>query len=316
MSRFCRTAGVVVPASGAVSPHAFDFVYASAPLKWGCNHLRCRRCARAVRDFAGWTPTVDSDDARLLALSQHGDIAAAERDGLVERDKTARLYVCGCQSWAIVVTLALDEPPDDLTPIPPWGCAGHPRFALPARLDGVDLSATSDWDSIARRALSGELARDEAGAAPWGTEWLSRVRALLEPDPVVDRLAAAALACATDDDERTATAALLFFSSNPALPEVDQLIAIYQQDRARFDGRVNPGAAGRALTWWLQQAIAQRLLAGAASTVTLDFARASALAPGAKCGFLLHALEQKDAAWVSANLPALRAASPDYDFGG
>ncbi len=310
MSRSCRTDGVLVPASGELSPHAFDFVYPGAPLKWGCNNLRCRRCAHAVRDFAGWEPTVATDDARLLALSQHGDVAAAERDGLVARDRTARLYVCRCEAWAISATTPLDEPPDEFTRLPAWRCGGHPALELPARLDGVDVDATSDWDAIARRALSGALARDEAGAAPWGTEWLNRVRALVEPDPRADRIVAAALACATDDDERTATAALLFFSSNPARPEVDQLIAVYQQDRARFDARQNPGAAGHALTWWLLQAIAQRLLAGAGSTGTLDFARATALAAGDKPGFLLHALEQRDAAWVAANAAALRAATP------
>jgi len=314
MFRYCRTDGALVPAAGSISPHAFDFVYSGAPLKWGCNHLRCGTCGERLREFGGWASTVDSNDARLLALFQHGDIEAAARDGIVARDRTARLYLCRCLSWAIVATTPLDEPPDEYTRLPPWRCAGHTRLALPARLDGVAIDAASDWDAIARRALSGALATEEAGAAPWGSEWLNRVRALVEPDPLAERIVAAALGCASDDDPRTAVAALLFFSANPARAELDALISVYRKDRARFDGRENPGAAGHALTWWLLQAVGQRILAGAATAETLGFAREAALATGDKPGLLLHALEERDGAWVAAERDALRAANPDYDF--
>ncbi len=294
---------------GILSPEPFDYAFPSLSVAVACNHLSCAGCGHTVRAIDGYTFVPELNLRLKEARAATVEKLVAEK--LLQPMAASRTYFCACSAFATSSVVYLNEV-EPLAPVPPWRCDGHPQLTLPATLDGERIADDSDFPSLLARAWQEKLA---PSAAKWNGEWPSRLYALLEPGPLAERVADAALESLAHSDAQVAVRAALFFATHATLSQAGRLPEAYARDPEHFSRIQNPAEAGHDLRFWLLQSVARRLFeVGSDDAATLEFARAMATGPGDKPLQLLGGLRKVDADWVRRNVSALKLANPGQSF--
>ena len=253
----CVYGGVLVGPTRPIGPTRWDYGWPGNRLGLGCGHLMCRACGETVRSWIGAAPKLPVGRAALAAIRAADTLAGVLADGsFTPADE--RFYACACASFSEAFGRGLGEGDEawEMATRPPWRCGGHPVLAPPDTVDGVDLDGI---EAVVDAVLDGG-----PHPGPFGDAGLSRLWHLLRPGPHADRLDAAVSARLDDprDDVRQRT--IDFYDRNPEAPGAVTLAACLATSPERFFGRPNPLPGGRDLGWWAMQALAGRLVFGAA----------------------------------------------------
>jgi hypothetical protein len=281
VTRSCGPNPELVGAAYWLPVEPFELAWASLV---GCNHLGCELCGQRVHSH------VLSDGKR-------------------------RHYECNCQRRDEIWCYRVDADPDDLTGGPTrWRCLGHPDFVLPATLDGVVLTAGSDWPALARDGLA------HPPFTPPGVElpaaWVTRAYRLLADDAARARLGQAVADCLGDGDAAVVGGAFDFFISEPAAAGAERLALVVGQRQTWLQATSHPRRPGSTLLEVAAVAVHERLLVvddrgvpidGAALTTAKILALAGIGPATAPFTFRKH-----DSPWLWSQAGALVNANRDW----
>lgn len=293
----CASDGHVGGTGGWWPAAAWERDWGSAHPRVLCTNLRCRACGEAVR-------TVDDQrvpgDLRVLDARPGDDLVAAL--GLVA-EAGHRTYACACRaaSLADVRALASHEPERALDVA--WSCAGHPVLALPATIDGLEIT-DARLEAVIDRALEGRgPAFSAPGSAPFRhpSVWLARLAVALGDRAQAARIGLRASARLDDADPQVCRAAINLFRLVPGLPGFLRLGPLLATEVARYEGV--PAAMGRDLAYELRECVEHQLRLGHFPELEAGI-RVDLLSGKGSPGFLFH-LGRTDPGFLRAHAAAL-----------
>jgi hypothetical protein len=298
----CRAGGALVGAGRIFGPEPFDYLWPKSDMVIGCNRLQCSQCGKLVRSRAGYYHGPNAFDAgpRVFETEDWETLIAP---GVLIHVDDERLYACACRRETESVERYLDEEEQP----PPWRCAGHPRLAIPGRLDGIEISIETNFEQLAQYALSQRLVAERPSAAVWKKSWLTRLFNLLSHEPLAERLSRAVLGEVENPDPVIRVEAIEFFRRNPKAPGAERLVELGRRHAEWFAGVANPFSPDTDMLYYLLQALAAQLDAG--ERAPLEFVRARLLEPGPKPGYLIGALQRHDSEWLKKNRSAILSAN-------
>ena len=304
---FCSAGGALVGPDRLVGPQPFDYAWPLADIAIGCNALVCRECGAQVRSAPGYEPGA-TYKAHFSEIYPAADWEALVASGVLLHRSSYRFYVCRCIDHFETLQRPIEDADSwDIESPPPWRCAGHPRFALPGELDGIAISATTDFDALSERALSESLQRNVPATALFGDQWLSRLYHLIAHDPLGAQLSSAVLKHVGSADPKIRVNAIDFFRRNPRAPGADGLLGLGRDHYDWFAGVANPNSPDTDMLYFLLQALACRVDEG--DRAPLPFLHDELLKPGPKPGYLITALRRHDEDWITQNRNAILSAN-------
>ena len=243
----------------------------------------------------------------------------------VVADEGSRLYVCRDRYRAEETSEDLDRP--EIDPIrgfvSRWRCAGHPPLPVPAVVDGVEVSAETDFARLAAEELTspGERLPDGLALADVGSPafWLIRLYHLLEgseaPElaPELSRAVAQRL---TDESPLVRLGAVAFFTACGDAPGAELLARAATEHPERFDGRLEVAGQPWDLEMQLYAALLDRVAETGASGGPVDGEALEAVEPrpcdpGKADRMLLARIGAVDRRWLTEHAAAVAAASPN-----
>lgn len=281
-----------IPAGSLVGPdlwrpsEPFDYAWG----RFGCNQLRCGACGEPVRSH-------------------------------VVPGKGVRRYACACQSRNERDYLVLGADAGfDHEFVTRWYCAGHPRLALPATIDGIAVAPDGPFAPIVGSAL---------GSPPFvapgfrGTSfWVQRLFRLLVDAPQQPQVSRAVGAELSSADPAVVRAATDFFRELPWAAGAEQLAEVLDRDRARLRATPDPGSpSGASLHDRFLEVLEPRLAVvrdGApVDRAALDAARRALIAGEAGSGMIVR-IAASDSTWFidhAADIVRARPACRDRVVG-
>ncbi|MFN0060235.1 MAG: hypothetical protein ACKVX7_17390 [Planctomycetota bacterium] len=185
--------------------------------------------------------------------------------------------------------------------VPPWRCAGHPRFVPPGVIAGVAVDVSLGWSPIVAAHIDETTnLHPSIDRIPGFT--LTRIFQALESEEDQRALATAVGSRGNDSSLRVRQAVALFFVLNGQAPGLEGVIDAWHLDPARHDD--HPAATGPnpLLKDSLLEAIAMRLIDKAPGA---DDALATwrwAALRGSGLGVNLHLAKAVDAEWTDEHL--------------
>jgi hypothetical protein len=250
---------------------------------FGCNQLRCAACGQPVR-------------------------------AAVDPALHCRRYSCACQSRDEYGYHQIGADSGTLHEfVTAWQCAGHPRLALPAVLDGVALPAGGPFEPIVERTLAAP-----PFVAPGFTTasfWVQRLFRLLVDAPEQPQVSRAVAAQLAGSDPRTAVAAMEFLHELPWADGAEHIATVAERDRARLRATRDPTSPiGEMLYDRMLETLEPRLAVRGPGGKPVDgeairVARGAALA-GECSNLMLYHLAAADPAWFADHAADIARAKP------
>jgi len=280
MTRFCHPFPELVGPAHWLPPEPFEFCWTYGV---GCNTLRCTRCGEPV----------------------HADVRGGHRH-----------YECGCQHHDETGVYRIGAESMDLYPIAhfpactEWVCDGHPDFALPTSLDGVQLDGRTDWAALVADAVTSPPF--EPPGVDVNPAWLLRLYQLLDTErPLLGDAAAGLLDAA---DPLLVRAAYDFFGREKNAAGADRIAGSVVTRREWLAATQDPLWPKAALLDRATTVLHNHLLADDEARLddrALDAAEELALAGigPADTPFSLH---DRDPEWVWAHAGALASANREW----
>ena len=251
-----------------------------------CTHLRCDDCGASVRQLVGHE-LASGLHVRGPGAKGSGPLGSALK---LVANPHSRAYGCDCTSSATARTESLLPAGDDWRGHElPWSCAGHPELTLPAEVDGVSLTASTDWAGLVAEALAGRL---PAAWSPPGVlharhpaAWLARIVAHLADRSLADQLSREVAPQLLSGDLAVRRAAINFYRHRPCAPGSEQLGDALTGHLSLFDGQQVAGAR-RDLAYELRDCLEVQL-ANSPTPALIDLVKAELLAGRGTTGFVL-----------------------------
>ena len=273
-----------------------DPFHAAWRADFGCNHLACSACGRAVRN----APNVTLPRGQDLK-----ELADAEDWTSLLQPAAVRLYACACQSYATSSITAVHPREDDLEDFAgsrrwSWGCAGHPYLRLPSEVDGIPVE---QFDARVPEVLSGAIRPPHAHARAL---WLLDLRQFGgEEGRVLD---AAVARCLSHPDAAIRVGAMGYFRDHPAIEVTEE--AAFEKLSKRELRQADPLEQYESLgQTWLRVARRWLLAQGEPGARDIELARGLARQKGG-AEMLARWLAIHDTAWLLDNAEGIAAKTP------
>jgi hypothetical protein len=226
MTHQCATKGYMVAPGEWLPTEPFDYDWTIGGLFIGCNQLKCGNCGEMVR------ATIEGN---------------------------VRKYTCAC-NWNPVSYggQSVGAPINEMTgEMLPWACCGHPSLTRPTTLDGVALSVSSDWKTIARDTIGRKLAPPGvAKASNLRGFWMQRLYNLVGDGAPI---AAAMAELLSDADARMRVAATSFFTTNSRAPGAERAAQAMDEHPELFAGVPDPDNEKLTLWDWMESVLSLRI---------------------------------------------------------
>jgi len=261
-----------------------------------CTRLSCEACGAEVHHLVGF------ELGAGLHIRGPGRRGGEPLDSALElvSNPYSRVYACGCTSYATVRTESLlpvgdDEQVHEL----PWACAGHPGLTLPAEVDGVALTTSTDWSRLIADALAGRI---PVAWRPPGilherhpAVWLARIVAHLTDRALAQRISREVASHLLSPDLRVRRAAINFYRHCSGAPGSEKLGEALTGHLSLFEGERVTGAR-RDLASELRECIVVQL-ATHPTDVLEELVKGELLAGRGTTAFLLLT-SRLDPAWL------------------
>lgn len=262
-----------------------------------CTNLACGACGTEVRQLVGYELGCG---LHVRGPGHRVGRALGVAVGLVP-SANSRAYACGCASYATARTEALWSDDDGWhSPELPWECAGHPELTLPTEVDGVVLSASTDWPQLVADALAGRL---PVAWSPPGilherhpAAWIARIVAHLSDGLLADRISREVSSHVLSPERRVRRAAINFFRHCSGGPGSEKLGDALSGHLALFEGVQVPGAR-RDLAYELRECLAVQLATHPTDSL-MELVKGELLSGRGTTGFLLWT-GRHDPAWLA-----------------
>ena len=168
-----------------------------------------------------------------------------------------RDYTCDCQQIAVSHTTYVGEPFNSHRAplVDHWECTGHPNLTLPAVVDGITLSGSTDWPAITAQGLL-----DPPFAVPgysWTPIWLVRLGRLLSDEADRERLVTAATRHLESDDLLLVHGVLKFYEEGGGIPDLETLREVVDRRVKWLRATPDPANSSRRLITMARQTIAR-----------------------------------------------------------
>jgi hypothetical protein len=286
---YCIADGYLVDHSEWLPSEPFDYAFVVIAPYIGCNNLRCANCGKQPRGAVGLSAPRGMTAREIYAL-----LADPARAPQLARDAHGhgRLYACECYQTLVFSGRGAQEPLDLITEErSPWTCQGHPPLALPARLDGIDLSPATDWKSLAREVFSGaRTPHVDRSLASIPGFWMQRLYGVLD-EPMAAPISRAVSELLLDPDESVRRGALFFFRLLWSAPGAERVAEAARDHASLFSGPL----------WDLMVEVLNARMTDAQGRVSdvlaMEQIRQGALRPPG-IGRVIHALAALDEKWV------------------
>jgi hypothetical protein len=185
---------------------------------------------------------------------------------------------------------------------------------LPYKLDGVELSETTDWVRLVRDVFSRALEPPLPHPTTRNVRgfWVQRLYSVLDEVPRRD-VARAVASLILEPDPRVRVCVINFFDTYSRAPGVGELARAYRAQPELFLHVADPDSYTCSVSDWLSDALAKQIYKDSTGQpkdpLALEILKERALvAPG--IGSNLYTLASVDRAWVEANAEAIMDAVP------
>lgn len=268
-----------------------------------CTKLQCGACGTQVRQLVGYELGCG---LHVRGPGTRGGRALELALGLVPNPHS-RAYACGCTSYATARTEAMWPDGEgwhshELS----WECAGHPELALPADVDGVVLTISTDWPQLVAETLAGQL---PVAWSPPGilherhpAAWIARIVAHLTDRLLADRLSREIASHLLSSEVRVRRAAINFFRHCTGGPGSEKLGDALTGHLALFEGEQVPGAR-RDLAYELRECMEVQL-ATHPTDALMELVKGELLSGRGTTGFVLWT-GRHDPVWLAEHAATL-----------
>ena len=281
-----------------------------------CSQLRCSNCGSKVRQEPGVVGK--QFHPAKVCETLYTSTKMAKQKEFVRKAPAYRLYVCRCQSLGVdhPRSLSDDGQHDDFRGSAPrdWACSGHSSLTLPVSLDGVQLTAETDYDQLVVDVLLGTVPAHRPsfpGKENW--MWLVRLRRLIEHLPQSGELGDGLVKAIGGDDLVQVAGALEVLRHSPGSPEFDAVVRLVESADQTWVDSPNPRIQHWTMGKLVQETVAAQL------TWELDFAEVSSDSVqaarrslnwgGAGVSSLLRPLIKYQPDWIVRNIDSVLRAS-------
>jgi hypothetical protein len=303
--------GYLVDERGWVPTRAEDYNWVHLGQVVGCSNLRCESCHERVRQAPGFVEPSQPAAVVFEALGRPDPSTVLTR----HPDGFGRLYACSCFVLRVAAQFqSVAEPLDPITETrAPWSCAGHPVLVLPADLDGVAVSSSTNLVALARGTAGGTIATQvpPAFAAVRGF-FLLRLFHLVDDPPLREAISRAVAAVLDDGDARVRVAALGFFQIAFAAAGAERVAELARDRIDLFVGVPDPDG-GPSLFDRLLEVLESRMRSGAGGAPrdpnALEQVKQLALRPPG-IGGVVYSLVREHQDWLADNAAAMIQAAP------